>query len=209
MHRVLAWVYVDCPRSVVQVEARSIDKLGIYAPGRKIVSVTFLCRPVFSLCRVVVSQVEFSTIAPRIECEVSTCPRSRWRQSEDIRYMSRAPLGISDPVASKSFPGEQTPLLVHSIVPKMSKEFTASESSSDEGNHTHRRHSSIVSPDGILAESKAIFGARHKGATFDNDSLEEFYAPITTYEGAHRYDPNFEWEPAEERKLVRKVRRPQ
>jgi hypothetical protein len=32
------------------------------------------------------------------------------------------------------------------------------------------------------------------------------YKPVDTYEGLHRYDPDFEWEPAEERKVVRKVR---
>lgn len=36
-------------------------------------------------------------------------------------------------------------------------------------------------------------------------SLAAFYEPIDTYEGRHRYDPNFEWEPAEERRLVRKI----
>ena len=33
----------------------------------------------------------------------------------------------------------------------------------------------------------------------------EFYTPIDKYEGKHRYDAEFEWEPKEERKLVRKV----
>ena len=39
----------------------------------------------------------------------------------------------------------------------------------------------------------------------DGDSNEVFYAPIEAYEGRHRYDPAFEWEPREERHLVRKV----
>ena len=39
----------------------------------------------------------------------------------------------------------------------------------------------------------------------DTDSLEEFYKPIDTYEGLHRYDPSFQWEPKEEKQLVRKV----
>lgn len=33
----------------------------------------------------------------------------------------------------------------------------------------------------------------------------ELYKPIAEYEGAHRYDPQFEWEEEEERKLVRRV----
>ncbi|KAL6708363.1 hypothetical protein ACN47E_003287 [Coniothyrium glycines] len=34
---------------------------------------------------------------------------------------------------------------------------------------------------------------------------EEYYKPIANYEGAHRYDPFFEWEPKEEKKVVRKI----
>jgi hypothetical protein len=34
----------------------------------------------------------------------------------------------------------------------------------------------------------------------------EFYRPIDSYEGRHRYDPSFEWTAKEEKKLVRKVR---
>lgn len=39
----------------------------------------------------------------------------------------------------------------------------------------------------------------------DDGSLAAFYEPIDAYEGRHRYDPNFEWEPAEEKRLVRKI----
>lgn len=42
-------------------------------------------------------------------------------------------------------------------------------------------------------------------ATFERFGNESFYTPIENYEGKHRYDPTFEWEPKEERKLVRKV----
>lgn len=41
--------------------------------------------------------------------------------------------------------------------------------------------------------------------TFENESLESFYRPIDEYEGAHRFDPTFEWEKKEEQKIVRKV----
>lgn len=43
--------------------------------------------------------------------------------------------------------------------------------------------------------------------TFEEDSLNN-YKPIEGYEGLHRFDPDFEWEPAEEKRLVRKVNRP-
>ena len=42
---------------------------------------------------------------------------------------------------------------------------------------------------------------------FDTESFEDFYKPIESYEGFHRYDPNFQWEAKEEKKLVRKVSR--
>lgn len=45
------------------------------------------------------------------------------------------------------------------------------------------------------------------GNTFSGSGLKaRFYKPIERYEGHHRYDPDFEWEPQEERKVVRKVR---
>lgn len=48
---------------------------------------------------------------------------------------------------------------------------------------------------------------RHTGNTFSGSGLKSrFYKPIEKYEGHHRYDPDFEWEPEEERKVVRKVR---
>lgn len=43
-------------------------------------------------------------------------------------------------------------------------------------------------------------------STFKGD--ESFYIPIEQYEGRHRYDANFAWEPKEEKKLVRKVCEP-
>lgn len=42
-------------------------------------------------------------------------------------------------------------------------------------------------------------------AAFETRGNEKYYTPIEEYEGKHRYDPTFEWEPQEERKLVRKV----
>ena len=40
----------------------------------------------------------------------------------------------------------------------------------------------------------------------EDDSLASFYKPVESYEGRHRYDPYFQWEPAAEKKVVRKVR---
>lgn len=54
--------------------------------------------------------------------------------------------------------------------------------------------------------SKSRFRAQEReGVTFDNAGLESHYKPIAKYEGLHRYDPDFDWEPEEERRIVRKV----
>lgn len=41
--------------------------------------------------------------------------------------------------------------------------------------------------------------------TFASAGLDAYYRPGDQWEGLHRYNPNFTWEPAEETKLVRKV----
>jgi hypothetical protein len=42
-------------------------------------------------------------------------------------------------------------------------------------------------------------------SAFDSESFDSFYKPIESYEGYHRWDPQFQWEAKEEKKLVRKV----
>lgn len=41
--------------------------------------------------------------------------------------------------------------------------------------------------------------------TFASKGFDVYYRPSDGWEGLHRYDPDFTWEPSEERKLVRKV----
>lgn len=60
-----------------------------------------------------------------------------------------------------------------------------------------------ASPEAIVSESSVF--ARTGGKTFETESLESFYKPIDSYEGVHRFDPEFEWEAKEEKRLVRKV----
>lgn len=49
-----------------------------------------------------------------------------------------------------------------------------------------------------------------KSQAFTGAGLDaDLYKPIESYEGYHRYDPDFEWEPAEEKRVVRKVHCPQ
>ena len=47
--------------------------------------------------------------------------------------------------------------------------------------------------------------SKDRETAFDVGSFEEFYKPIETYEGVHRYDPDFQWDEREEKRLVRKV----
>src|SRR4051794_17057563 len=54
-------------------------------------------------------------------------------------------------------------------------------------------------------ESGERKGPAHE--TFATAGLDSYYKPIPSYEGAHRYDPEFVWEPEEEKKVVRKVGR--
>lgn len=49
-------------------------------------------------------------------------------------------------------------------------------------------------------------GAGKRGTTWAAGGLKsDNYRPVKSYEGLHRYDPDFEWEPEEEKKVVRKV----
>uniref|UniRef100_A0A093VJ02 Putative transporter n=1 Tax=Talaromyces marneffei PM1 TaxID=1077442 RepID=A0A093VJ02_TALMA len=42
-------------------------------------------------------------------------------------------------------------------------------------------------------------------ATFDQTEDPRYYKPVDTYEGIHRWDPEFQWEEWEEKKIVRKI----
>ncbi|KAL2838267.1 major facilitator superfamily domain-containing protein [Aspergillus pseudoustus] len=42
-------------------------------------------------------------------------------------------------------------------------------------------------------------------STFNSVEDHRFYKPIDSYEGLHRWDPDFEWTPEEEKRIVRKI----
>ncbi|KAH7117088.1 major facilitator superfamily domain-containing protein [Dendryphion nanum] len=66
--------------------------------------------------------------------------------------------------------------------------------------------SSKTSDAGDAVPKSGLRSRAREGYTFDAAGLEtEYYKPIDTYEGIHRYDPDFDWEPEEERKVVRKI----
>lgn len=54
----------------------------------------------------------------------------------------------------------------------------------------------------VTAQSK---GLHKRATTFAPAADVRFYKPIDTYEGIHRWDPDFEWDEKEEKRLVRKV----
>lgn len=62
-----------------------------------------------------------------------------------------------------------------------------------------------VYPEEAVAGETKFFPRAGARTTFENESLESFYKPIDSYEGRHRYDPQFQWEPAEEKRVIRKV----
>jgi len=53
---------------------------------------------------------------------------------------------------------------------------------------------------GVHSSSK---GRRGETAFSTHGLRQDNYRPVDTYEGIHRYDPDVEWEPEEERKVVR------
>ncbi|KAL1648075.1 hypothetical protein SLS58_002402 [Diplodia intermedia] len=57
--------------------------------------------------------------------------------------------------------------------------------------------------DGWLEEAPA--STVKSAPTFATSGLDQYYRPVEGYEGLHRYDPDFEWEPEEERRVVRKI----
>lgn len=88
----------------------------------------------------------------------------------------------------------------------------------DHPHHHHRHehfHSASVEAEKVLGqgggdavyfESGGLFKRAGRGPTFDNENMSSRYVkPIETFEGLHRWDPDFEWEPKEEQRLVRKI----
>ncbi|KAF2719843.1 phthalate transporter [Polychaeton citri CBS 116435] len=59
-------------------------------------------------------------------------------------------------------------------------------------------------PEAVVTEP--VYHNKQQQSTFDGASgSEDLYKPIASYEGAHRYDPTFEWTAAEEKRIVRKI----
>ncbi|KAJ5494433.1 hypothetical protein N7463_010520 [Penicillium fimorum] len=63
---------------------------------------------------------------------------------------------------------------------------------------------SASSTDGSDEEWQKSENPKLKG-TFEAGEGHHFYRPIDSYEGLHRWDPNFEWTEQEEKRIVRKI----
>lgn len=55
------------------------------------------------------------------------------------------------------------------------------------------------------SDSDVSVKATKDGAFISEGVDAAYYKPIDSYEGLHRWDPKFVWEPAEETRVVRKV----
>ncbi|KAL3457859.1 major facilitator superfamily domain-containing protein [Aspergillus heterothallicus] len=69
------------------------------------------------------------------------------------------------------------------------------------------------SPDAVLeSDSSSSSGSRERSrykqfdeCAFDTTEDPRYYKPIPEYEGIHRWDPDFDWSPEEEKRLIRKI----
>lgn len=75
----------------------------------------------------------------------------------------------------------------------------ASVPSSDDSSSEKKDHSLYGEDDRGRWQPKA------GGPFVDSDLDQKRWKPLDSYEGAHRYDPDFEWDADEEKKLVRRV----
>lgn len=81
--------------------------------------------------------------------------------------------------------------------------------------HHHRLRDSIVrteqdlgnaADEPVYNQGTGLFKRASRGPTYKSEDLSARYSkPIDTFEGLHRWDPDFEWEPKEEQRVVRRI----
>lgn len=84
-------------------------------------------------------------------------------------------------------------------------EESATQSSSDIVHGNSDKNGKITFDTEQVPPEKSAGVTQGPSATYLTAEDVRFYKPIPSYEGAHRWDPYFEWNPKEERRLVRKV----
>jgi len=75
--------------------------------------------------------------------------------------------------------------------------------SSSKTSAEHSRGSDIKAYPIAAVDEPSLFSTGNKA--WETGSLDPDWKPVKGYEGAHRYDPSFEWDQAEEKRVVRKV----
>lgn len=71
--------------------------------------------------------------------------------------------------------------------------------------NTTNKNGDVISATKPLNEDEFKDASQGEAATYMTADAVRFYKPIPSYEGYHRWDPYFEWEEKEEKRLVRKV----
>ncbi|KAL9052608.1 MAG: hypothetical protein Q9162_005298 [Coniocarpon cinnabarinum] len=88
------------------------------------------------------------------------------------------------------------------------RKISQSDSDDPDKSPSYIQHGAPDSPSASPASSGSeLLTPAHvigKRTTFDTSELSEFYKPIDSYEGRHRFDPDFQWDAQEEKKIVRK-----
>ncbi|GME50401.1 Phthalate transporter [Neofusicoccum parvum] len=99
-------------------------------------------------------------------------------------------------------PGEQSPWS------STQYQFAAAEASAyeDIASPTTLDEIGYAKKNDLQIEEAPLNTAKHD-PTFATSGLDKYYRPVAGYEGMHRYDPDFEWEPEEEKRVVRKIDR--
>ena len=85
------------------------------------------------------------------------------------------------------------------------------ESNSNSSDFSDTKNDKAEFPSADSYEKEQEHGGRKPkqiSEAFDTTEDPRYYRPIDTYEGLHRWDPDFEWEEEEEKKIVRKVSSP-
>lgn len=87
----------------------------------------------------------------------------------------------------------------------MAIEDTKSPTTGQESYDSKSPHDATVVASLTSLSDEERLGKAPDDCAFDTTENPEIYRPISTYEGIHRWDPYFQWEEDEEKKLIRKV----
>lgn len=123
--------------------------------------------------------------------------KARRQHRRQPSWLKLATQGASPYMAS---PGEQSPWS------STQYQFAAAEASAyeDIASPTTLDEIGYAKKNDLQIEEAPLNTAKHD-PTFATSGLDKYYRPVAGYEGMHRYDPDFEWEPEEEKRIVRKV----